>query len=367
MTKHSDAATDGRTAPVSPSRNPYAELPPKAFWRSGVVEQEPQQLPGIYRKKFEIPENAKIGVAGSCFAQHISRHLKKHGYGVLDMEPPPPALPPELHSKFGYSIYSARYGNIYSTAQLLQLAAEASGQWTPAAHVWTRDGRYFDALRPSVEPDGLDDPEEVEEHRRFHLGQVRGLFQQLDVFIFTLGLTECWVHAESGTIFPMAPGQAFGDLPGERFVFRNLQFLDVLQQFHKFQEILQKMRGKRPYKILLTVSPVPLTATASGKHVLEATTHSKAILRAVAGQLALNQPHIDYFPSYEIVTNPRWQSAAFAPNLRSVREETVEVVMRHFFSEHLPLKGAKDASPAVNERTVEDVHCEESMIKANWM
>ena len=367
MNSEDDSVTKHEKGAKSPPRNFYAQLSPNAFWRSGVVHADPHRLAGIYNKKFSIDEGSKIGVAGSCFAQHITRHLKKNGYRVLDLELPPPALAPELHGKFGYSIYSARYGNIYSTAQLLQLASECAGLWKPTAYIWTRGSKYIDALRPSVEPDGLDSPAEVEEHRRFHLAGVKAVFQQLDVFIFTLGLTECWVHAASGTYFSMAPGHAFGDLEGENFIFKNLQFLEVLQQFNQFQKVLLRIRQNRPYKILLTVSPIPLTATASGRHVLEATTHSKAILRSVAGQLAANQSHIDYFPSYEIVMNPKWQSTAFAPNLRSVREETVEVVMEHFFAEHQPLPSRVSGEELERMPSQEDIYCEESMIKADWM
>ena len=42
-------------------------------------------------------------------------------------------------------------------------------------------------------------------------------------------------------------------------------------------------------RFLLTVSPVPLTATASGQHVLTATTYSKSVLRSAAGFLSQNR------------------------------------------------------------------------------
>lgn len=98
--------------------------------------------------------------------------------------------------------------------------------------------------------------------------------------------------------------------------------------------MLKTLRGGRPYKILLTVSPVPLTASASGKHVLVSTAYSKSTLRSVAGQLSMEQDHIDYFPSYEIVTNPKLHSTAFTKNLRSITGEAVDNVMSHFFAEH---------------------------------
>ena len=74
-------------------KNPYSDLPKSAFWKTGVAQENPYAIEGIYKKKFDILASAKIATAGSCFAQHISRHLKKNGYNVLDVEPPPPGLP----------------------------------------------------------------------------------------------------------------------------------------------------------------------------------------------------------------------------------------------------------------------------------
>ena len=84
---------------------------------------------------------------------------------------------------------------------------------------------------------------------------------------------------------------------------------------------------------VMTVSPVPLTGTASGRHVLQATTYSKAVLRAVAGELAQKYDHIDYFPSYEVITNQAARGCFYEENLRSVRREGVEAVMNIFFQE----------------------------------
>lgn len=347
-------------------KNPYSDLPKSAFWKTGVTQENPYAIEGIYKKKFDIPASAKIATAGSCFAQHISRHLKKNGYNVLDVEPPPQGLPENLHQKFGFSMYSARYGNIYTVRQLLQLAQEIAGDWTPQNYIWKKNGKFYDALRPAVEPEGLESSEEVIEHRQFHVSRVKKLFESLDLFIFTLGLTEMWIHKESGTVYPTAPGTLAGDFNQSLFEFKNAQFKEILNDFNLFQKVLTKVRGGKPFKCLLTVSPVPLTATASGRHVLPSTIYSKSTLRSVAGQLSTNQSHIDYFPSYEIVTNPRMHSVAFADNLRSVRDETVEVVMSHFFAEHPAIKARKGkqvSSRSLNQ-TFEDVQCEEAMLEA---
>ena len=175
--------------------------------------------------------------------QHISRHLKKNGYNVLDVEPPPKGLPKKLHQKFGFSMYSARYGNIYTVRQLLQLAQEAAGEWTPHNYIWEKDGRFYDALRPAVEPEGLDSKEEVVEHRQFHISQVKKLFERLDLFIFTLGLTEMWIHKESGTVYPTAPGTLAGQFNESLFEFKNAQFSEILSDFKRFQNTIKKIRG----------------------------------------------------------------------------------------------------------------------------
>jgi hypothetical protein len=359
--------------------NPYTDLPAGAFWKTGVVAEGLESSDTIYKKKFEISLQDSLAVAGSCFSQHVGRRLNKNGYNVLDLEPAPPELPESLHQRFGFSTFSARHGNIYTARQLLQLLQEVLGEHSPCDYIWKKNDKFVDALRPSVEPDGLDSPEEVMEHRRYHLARVREVFKRLDVFFFTFGLTEMWEHRESGTVYPTAPGTMAGAFDPRIFVFRNATHAEVLQDFNHFQSLLLRLRGGRPYKLLLTVSPVPLTASASGQHVLVANAYSKATLRSVAGQLCMDHEHIDYFPSHEIVFHPKLHSRAFAENLRSVRDEMVEVVMAYFFAEH-DLHGtqaiqncdahAEDlqplSSPAVevDQRTNVEMACDEMILES---
>lgn len=318
--------------------NPYSKLPRHSFWRNGVAEGSPFDPQGIYARKWELPVEGKIATAGSCFAQHIARHLRSNGYQVLDAEPPPIGLEPEKHLEFGYSMYSARFGNIYTVHQLLQLAREALGEFQPAEPAWERDGRFYDSQRPAIEPNGFESVEELLDHRQYHLKKVRLMLESMAVFVFTLGLTEAWVHKESGTVFPVAPGTAAGSFSPDRHAFKNFSYLEIVQAFDAFEALLRRVRGELP-KMILTVSPVPLVATATGAHVLPATAYSKATLRAVAGDIAASRSNVDYFPSFEIVTNPSARSVFYEPNLRSVQSTGVEVVMRTFFEQHRPRSG----------------------------
>jgi hypothetical protein len=347
-------------------KNPFSCLPKSAFWKTGVTQENPYDIEGIYRKKFNITKNTRIATVGSCFARHISPHLKSNGYDFLDVEPPPPDLPVSLHQKYGYSAYSARYGNIYNVRQLFQLAQEVAGEWTPQNYIWEKNGKFHDALRPTVEPNGADTPEEVAELRCHHIQRVKKLFQTLDLLIFSFGSTEMWLHKESGTGYPAAPGTLVGNFDEGLYEFKNAQFEETINDFNSFQNVLKQIRGGKPFKILLTVSPVPLAATASGNHVLPSTVYSQSILRSAAGQLSTNQSHIDYFPAYEIAVNPRLHSTSFNANLRSLRNKSVDIVMKHFFAEHLPNKTDRLSSRVVSSvhLGLGDVQCEEALYEA---
>lgn len=320
----------------------------------------------MYLPKFPIDRSTRIVTAGSCFAQHIAVRLRQRGYTVLDGEPPPPGLPNEIARDYGYHLYSARYGNIYTARQLLQLVLEVEGRFTPGEIVWEQSGRYFDALRPAVEPDGLDSPQEVLAHRKDHLKRVDSVLRQADLMVFTFGLTEAWLHCESGTVFPTAPETIAGQFDPQKYEFRNFGFNDVVGDFTRVREVLKSQNPG--LRFLLTVSPVPLTATASNDHVLVATIASKSILRAAAGQLRDTFEDVDYFPSYEIIATP-FLGRFFEPDLRSVSDEGVETVMRVFFASH---GEGEMAAPAEETRVIADelttgiedrVVCEEVMLE----
>lgn len=312
--------------------SPYEGLGCRAFWKTGVVERHPLELQDIYIKKFDIGQSQSIATAGSCFAQHIANRLKRHGFKVLDVEQPPRWLDEKTAKRFGFGLYSARYGNLYTVRQLLQLIQECMELRTPLVTVWEGNGRYYDALRPSIEPDGLSSPEAIAEHRRQHLSRVREMFEQTDLLVFTMGLTEAWIHRVDGTVYPTAPGTIVGSYDAASYVFKNFSYSEVLEDFLELRELLKS--AKSNIRFLLTVSPVPLTATAGSEHVLAATVYSKSVLRAVAGYLGMSFSDVDYFPSYEIIAGVPARGFLYESNLRSISAAGVDVVMNTFFREH---------------------------------
>jgi hypothetical protein len=360
-------ALRGDATPASP----YIGLPSRAYWRSGVAERSPLNPGDLYRPRFAVTRDMQIATAGSCFAQHVGRALRGAGFKVLDAEALPDAVSDDVANRFGYRLFSGRYGNIYTTRQLAQLLDEVEGRFTPALPVWRRGDRFFDAQRPGVEPDGLDSEEQVLDHRQRHLARLRPVFAEADVFVFTFGLTEAWTHRVSGTVYPTAPGTIAGSYDPEIFAFHNYNTIEVLRDFERFRTALKAINPN--VRFLVTVSPVPLTATATDAHVEVATCYSKAVLRAACGMLVARHEDIDYFPSFEIITSQNARGAYYEPNMRSVSPMGVETAMRLFLRAQgvdpaAPAPAPKKARGRPRQRTVadrsDDVQCEDALLDA---
>ncbi|MEP5730614.1 MAG: GSCFA domain-containing protein [Sulfitobacter sp.] len=358
-------------APQDPI-SPYQGLDDRAFWRAGVVEAGSYPPPDIYRAKFKITKDMPIFTAGSCFAQHVGRTLAKSGYAVIDTEPLPAFVPEHVAHRHGYKLYSARFGNIYTIRQFLQLLQEAFGTFQPADPIWEKDGRYYDALRPGMTPGGLALPEHVTEAREVHLNAVREAVAQTAMVVFTLGLTETWQHVPSGTVYPTAPGTIAGKIDPDVHGFVNFRSHQIRKDFLKIRDVFQA--ANPDVKFLLTVSPVPLTATASDAHVLPATVYSKSVLRTVAGELSEDFEDVDYFPSYEIIAAHPGAARFFEPNLRSVKPRGVRRVMRTFLGAHeqetdptakrAKLKEERQQTAQTDPETDDGLICEEELLEA---
>lgn len=345
--------------------NPYRGRPTRAFWKAAVAQRHLADINELWAPMALTPAD-RIATAGSCFAQHIGQALARRGAHFLDCEPPPPIFADtEEARRFGYRVFSCRYGNVYTARQMRQLAEEALGLRPPCETVWEREGRFYDALRPGVDPVGQASVQAVRHARRLHLAAVRTMLETLDVMVFTLGLTECWEDLADGTVYPVAPGTLAGSFDLQAHAFRNLRHGEVLADMEAFWALLRQVNpGAR---MLLTVSPVPLMATATGGadhtggHVLPATIYSKSVLRAVAGDLADAHADIAYFPSYEIITGHPTRGMFFNPDLRTVNAMGVDLVMRHFFSGPLEQAFAAHA-PGTDPAPEGEAICEEGRI-----
>lgn len=344
--------------------NPYSDLPSTAFWRTGVADLSPFSVSGLWTPKFPILPRHRIVTAGSCFAQHIGRALAARGYNWFDAEPAPSVYSEEVCKRFNYGVFSFRTGNIYTASALRQWVSWALGEATPPDEVWESDGRFYDPFRPAIEPGGFADAQELFASRAATLDAIRRAIETGHRFVFTMGLTEGWVNTAQGYTYAMCPGTIAGRFDENLHAFKNFESGEIRRDM---AEAVRMMRAINPaLRVLLTVSPVPLTATASDRHVLVATTFSKSALRTVAGEMAARNPAIDYFPSYEIITAPPYRGMFYEPNMRSVHPDGVAFVMKNFFAGlGEESAAAPPAEPTRADQTDEgedDLVCEERML-----
>jgi len=320
------------------AQHPYEDAPAYAFWRRSVADMPLHEVDPVIRAEFAISKTDRVATAGSCFAQNISRYLQQQGFNFYVAEKAHPIVSRQLAHQYNYGTFSARYGNIYTARQLVQLLKRADDEFRPEEDIWeTEDGRFIDPFRPQIQPDGFSTRTEYSADRATHLAKVRGLIEQLDVLVFTLGLTECWRSRADGAVFPLCPGVAGGTFDPARHEFINFGVDEIAGDLLESIDWIRKRNTKA--KIILTVSPVPLIATAENRHVLVSTAYSKSVLRVAAEMVSTARPAVAYFPSYEIVAGSFNKGRYFANDLRSVTEEGVSHVMRLFLKHYM---GATD-------------------------
>lgn len=346
--------------------HPYMNLPDKAFWSKAVAQNNVIEMESLWKPKRKIRSDQVFATFGSCFAQHIGRALVARGLLWLDAEQAPKGLPDEVAKNYNYGIFSARTGNIYTANQLVQWIEWSTGVSKPPSEVWELDGRFYDPFRPRVEPNGFETVEELLVSREETQKAFRNCIKKSDVFVFTMGLTEGWINIARGYEYAACPGTVSGTFDEKLHKFVNFSFADILKSMKRAQKLARSVNPS--LRFLLTVSPVPLTATASDQHVLVANVRSKSTLRAVAAQLTEDNASVDYFPSYEIVSSPWFETSAFEANQRSVRPEAVAAVMTHFFADSPNAKQVeKKIRKAVahhSDATDDELVCEESLLDA---
>jgi hypothetical protein len=347
--------------------NPYATIKDFQLWRRSVARAETHLFDPVVSPRFHLSRTSKIATAGSCFAQHISRQLQRIGFHYFVPENGL-ELTDEERVRRNYGVFSARYGNLYTASQLLQLFEEAFEGRVSVENAWWRDdGRYVDPYRPQIEPDGFESIEAVMEAREQHLSAVRSVFLDADVLVFTLGLTEAWRSKTDGSVFPLAPGVVAGSFDDNRHEFINFNVVDVDRDLSAF---LTKLKEKNPLvKVLLTVSPVPLIATYEQRNVLVSTTYSKSVLRVAADQIISRFDWVDYFPSYEIITGSYAGGLYYEADYREVNSRGVAHAMRCFvrnYASHAPSEALSERPlPRETSDTMHrDIICDEEAIDA---
>ena len=155
--------------------HPYQGIGDHQFWSRAVTWAPPGGLDAVVHTRFGVGPDDRVGTMGSCFAQHLSRHLARSGLHYFVAEAAPDRMGAEDALARQYGVFSARYGNVYTVAQALQLFERAYGGFAPQEQPWARGEVVVDPFRPLVEPDGFADAAALEADRDRHLAATRSV------------------------------------------------------------------------------------------------------------------------------------------------------------------------------------------------
>lgn len=133
--------------------NPYRGQPDHQFWSRAMSWPTPGQIDPMTAQA-PIAPGERVVTMGSCFAQHLARNLARLGLNYHVAEAAPDDMPAEEARKRNFGVFSARFGNVYTVRQAVQLYERAFGTFTPEDDVWTAGDDFFfvDAFRPQIEP-----------------------------------------------------------------------------------------------------------------------------------------------------------------------------------------------------------------------
>jgi hypothetical protein len=154
-----------------------------------------------------------------------------------------------------------------------------------------------------------------------------------------------------------------GEYDADQHEFVNFTVAEVASDLQAF--IHRLLRVNPSARVILTVSPVPLIATYEDRHVLVSTTYSKSVLRVAAEEVCQHNAQCAYFPSYEIITGNYTRSAYYDDDLRSVKQQGVDHVMRLFLAHYSTAETNSSLADELMRENSElaDVVCDEEAIE----
>jgi GSCFA family len=294
---------------------------------------EPVYEPAL-APRFRLKPGSRIFTIGSCFARNIEEHLAPLGFDI-------PMLAfgvPE--TEWPIRPFARRAGilNKYTPPSMLQEVLHALAVMKDPGAI----DRMTDSLLFTLESGLVIDLElggyipvthaRAHERRRQVFDVFRRAFDA-DCVVITLGLLECWFDTHRQRLLQETPSTPALRREAGRFRFKLLDHAEVLATMRALTRSLLET-GNLAKRILMTVSPVPLTATFSGMDVVIANSYGKSVLRAVAQHLRDEFDQVDYFPSYEMVMMSK-ETTTWEHDLMHVTDQFVRRIVGTFVRHYI--------------------------------
>jgi GSCFA family len=290
----------------------------------------------ITQATFKIHPDEKIFCIGSCFAGELSQALHRLDYKVLSIFRDLPKSASRKH--FDDSMFYK-----YNVASIYNELSWALNPDTPYQHdyalIETSTHGFQDChlVGQSYSSDELEFAKIFREAFNLAFSKVK----EADVMILTLGLSEVWFDKQTQLYLNIAVSPSLIRKHPQRFELHVFDYMQTLSFLNAIYDLL-KTHLKPSFRLLITVSPIPLAATFRQQDVLIANTYSKALLRTAVEAFVIDKSNVNYFPSYEFVTlsNPLvvWDN-----DLRHVDNTFVEYIMGNVMAQFT------DAVPTIHE------------------
>lgn len=269
--------------------------------------------------RFKLKREVQVYTIGSCFARNVEAALLKRGMNVptttLSIDPSFYKTKPHFHNTA-----LNKYNPHTMAAEILRGIGKL--HYPDRGLVEIGKDRFYD---PQSSHTGALDRTSVVALRD-ELDRVNSLIASSQVFVFTLGLVETWFDKSSKIAYNQMDAMLLRPLRNdlEFKAVSAIEAVDVLSL--AFTELKIAVPEA---KVIVTVSPVPLLNTFSGADIVTANTYSKSSLMVAAHILAEKFDFVDYYPSYEMVTNsPR--STSWAQDQAHVTPQVVDKVIENF-------------------------------------
>ncbi|MCT8469813.1 GSCFA domain-containing protein [Chromohalobacter canadensis] len=279
----------------------------------------------FFEPSFSIPENSKIFTIGSCFARNIEDRLSSYGHSfpIKGYQ----ATPGEYTGQRGRGILN-KFTPLCMLEELLWLTSikeknNFERETYERFYFPVKGGYAIDLGLQQYKPVPL----ERFFNRRKNIYSIYNEMSTSDVIVLTLGLIEQWLY--NGKIAQHAPNNKATIFEKENFSFSTLSTKNTYLILEKIEEAIKNINPTA--KIIFTVSPVPLEATFTDKHVAVANQLSKSTLLIAAHEIAKKRD-IDYFPSFEIVGSHG--NLAYESDLRHVKDSIVSDICKIFHEEY---------------------------------
>lgn len=283
-----------------------------------------------FKPKFTLSATEEFFAIGSCFAREIETVLINQGRTVNSRIYEIETNPDFQLRKGTTSIYDLfnRY-NVPSIASEIKRLSQTEDFDLGDRLIYEGSNGMFDDLHytPAVESAPY---EQILKRRRWLANSLKERYRRSGAVFITLGLSEAWYDRELGSYLNVVSSPKMLQKYDDRLEVKVVGLLESLELLTQAIDIL-KIDGK---KVIITVSPVPLQVTFLDEDIVVSNNGAKSILRALCAELAARHKHVDYFPSYEMVSFSE-RNLAWRPDGRHVQLEMVNRIMSKAIGSYL--------------------------------